>query len=75
VKRFSHPFGLTGCAALALIAAWLWVLLWPTPIPDYQPFGVDYDEIDSERRIYIWLGLFSVLCFIWFFWVLKTKHD
>lgn len=75
MKILSHVLALFACAGLARVAADLWVSLRPTPIPaDIEALGIEYD-VDSGRLINIWVGVFSVLCFFWFFWTFKIKHD
>ena len=76
MRIVGHALALLTCAGLAWVAAGLWVSSWPTPIPaDIQALGIEYYDVDFERQIYIWLGVFSLLCFLWFFWALKAKHD
>jgi hypothetical protein len=75
MKVITHAFAIITCAVLAWIVAGVWTLLRPTTIPNYvQGSAFDYDP-DSGRIIYIWLGVFGLLCFFWFLWFLKTKHD
>lgn len=75
MKVVSHALALLTCAGLAWVAAALWISLRPTPIPaDILALGIEYN-VDFDRQIYTWLGVFSVLCLFWFFWALKIKHD
>jgi len=72
MKALRHTLALFACAVSAWIAGIVWETIHPTPIPEYEGLGMDYSD---PVEIYIWLGVFSILCFFWFFVDLKTKHD
>jgi len=68
-----HALAILACAMTARIAAIGWEVSHPKPVSGYADLGIE--QPDSSNFIYIWLGVFLLLCFLWFLIDLKIKHD
>ena len=71
MKTVINALAPLACLGLAWIVAALWISLRPTTLGDFEPLGIE--QIDSDRQLYIWLAVFSLLCLFWFLWTKKIK--
>ena len=75
MKLAQHILALTACALIAMMGAVMYVKLFPPSLDGAWMWSEIEFMAYQDKQNHAWFIIFSVLCFIWFFWSLRTKND